>query len=306
MVTKPVLPAKEVVPETEASLTASRGLEHMSNCEIMTLMRNEEQFVLMALEQAEEEVSWVIDRVVESFQAGGRLIYVGAGTSGRLGVLDASECPPTFSVSPHMVEGIIAGGDKALRSAVEGAEDDHVAGEMEIEKRQVNKLDVVVGIAASGGTPFVHGALQRAKKNQAITSLITCVSAPCAEAEYIDRIIRLVVGPEILSGSTRLKAGTATKLALNMISTIAMVRLGKVYDNLMVDLQASNEKLKKRALRIFKELGKHPQQAQEFLAQAHWELKTAIVMSHKEIDYSKAKKTLSEKNGVLSLVLNGE
>ena len=240
---------------------------------------------------------------MQCFAKGGRLFYVGAGTSGRLGVLDASECPPTFRAPHEMVQGIIAGGDTALQKAVEGAEDSEEQGGTAIIAREVCAKDIVVGIAASGRTPFVHGALKEAKQRGACTGLITCITLE--KPSYVAHLICAVVGAEVLSGSTRLKAGTATKLILNMITTVSMVRLGKVYENLMVDLHASNVKLRKRAKRIFMQIVKNSDEAhaENVLQKANWEVKTAVVMALCNFSYADAKQALYDNNNTLHLVL---
>ena len=242
------------------------------------LMLSEEASVPGKLLAERRRIEQVIRLIVRAFRQGGRLFYVGAGTSGRLGVLDASECPPTFRTSPGMVEGIIAGGRRALWQSVEGAEDDAAAGRRAIEERGVNRRDIVVGIAASGTTPFVWGALDEAKRRGAKTVLV-CFN-PFLE---IPRALRPAVvvapelGPEVLTGSTRLKAGTATKLLLNLFTTLAMVRLGKVRSNLMIDLKPSNAKLRGRAVRIVQELtGAGCAAAKTALQRSGWVIKTAV------------------------------
>ena len=219
-----------------------------------------------------------VSLTARTFQRGGRLFYLGAGTSGRLGVLDASECPPTFRSNPDLVQGIIAGGDVALRRAVEGAEDDAIAGGREIRVRQVTSRDLVVGIAASGTTRFVWGALAEAKKRKAATVLL-CFNPYLKISRAIrpDMVIAPDLGPEILTGSTRLKAGTATELVLNLLTTLAMVRIGKVMSNLMVDVNPSNAKLRTRAVRIVRELtGVAEPAAQEALGKSQWIIRAAV------------------------------
>ncbi len=234
---------------TEQRLPESMTLDRMSALEIVELMNRQDRVAVEAMARASGEIAMAVDILVDRFQRGGRLIYVGAGTSGRLGVLDASECPPTFRSDPSMVVGIIAGGEQAMFRAQEGAEDRFEDGAKQIADRNVTETDTVCGIAAGGTTPFVHGALAEAKKRGAATLFVTCVDRFENEPVY-DVIIRALTGPEVLTGSTRLKAGTATKLILNQLTTASMVRLGKCYENLMVDLRASNEKLRDRAARI--------------------------------------------------------
>jgi N-acetylmuramic acid 6-phosphate etherase len=265
-------PAEERIEDLAAALTEQRNprsenLEKMNARELVELFVNEEKFVEEALRGATADLSRAIEIVAASLSKGGRLFYVGAGTSGRLGVLDASEIPPTFGASSELVQGIIAGGATALSRSVEGAEDETSSGALAMDERGVKEVDVVAGITASGRTPFVIGALARAKSLGAKTILLNCnpsvaeggspeknqIAADTA-ASTADLAIHLAVGPEILTGSTRLKAGTATKLALNIISTGAMVSLGKVRGNLMIDLHASSSKLRDRATRLVSEL----------------------------------------------------
>jgi N-acetylmuramic acid 6-phosphate etherase len=254
------------------------NLDRLSLAEGIELMLSEDARIPSAIRRELKSIETLIGMVVRSFKRGGRLFYVGAGTSGRLGILDASECPPTFRTPPEMVQGIIAGGQTAIWSAVEGAEDDRQAGGEAIRFRGVDEKDVVVGIAASGRTPFVWGALQEAKRRCARTALIHF--NPKLEVEAKEKpsvVICPRIGPEILTGSTRLKAGTATKLILNMITTLAMVRLGKVIGNLMVDLNPSNTKLRERAVRIVTTLsGKSPGECREHLVLSSWDIKRAV------------------------------
>lgn len=290
---------------TEERLAASMNLHNMSINDITSLMIEEEFSVINALKNCQPQIDTLIAEIVQCFTTGGRLFYVGAGTSGRLGVLDASECPPTFRAPSEMVQGIIAGGSTALQQAVEGAEDIEDDGKSAIANRQINSQDIVIGITASGRTPFVHGALKEAHAKKAVTALITCINYE-NDSSYIAHLICAVVGPEILSGSTRLKAGTVTKLILNMLTTVSMVRLGKVYQNLMVDLNASNEKLRKRAMRIFKLITKkdNDDYVRDMLEQAHWEVKTAIVMALKNTKYLSAKQMLSCSDNRLDLIID--
>ena len=225
-------------------------------------------------------------------------MYIGAGTSGRLGVLDASECPPTFGVPSDMVIGIIAGGDKALRDAIEGAEDDKSGGKKDLEKINFSQNDTLVGITASGTTPYVVGALEYAKSLGAKTVLLCC--NPYGDLFKADVLINVAVGPEVIAGSTRLKSGTACKMVLNMISSISMIKLGKVYENLMVDVKATNNKLKKRALKIVMEAGRIPNyEAEAKLVDAQGNLKVAIIMARLDVDAEKAKSILEKANGYL-------
>jgi N-acetylmuramic acid 6-phosphate etherase len=265
------------LPPTEQRNPRSMKLDRMAVSEAVELMLNEEAKVTRALLGQRDLLARAVNRVARAFRRGGRLFYVGAGTSGRLGVLDASECPPTFRVEPEMVQGIMAGGDKALRKSVEGAEDDAKAGAGEIKARRIGSRDVVVGIAASGTTPFVWGALREAKRRRATTMLVCFnpfLKIPKSWKPNI--IIATDVGPEVLTGSTRLKAGTATKLVLNILTTLAMVRLGKVQSNLMVDVRPTNEKLRVRAVRIVRELtGADERSAEHALRASGWVIRKA-------------------------------
>ncbi len=262
---------------TEMRNPRSMLLDAMPLRSAIKLMLAEEARVPRQLQKHAPAIERAINLVVKAFRRGGRLIYAGAGTSGRLGVLDASECPPTFQTRPEMVQGVVAGGRKALWSSVEAAEDDPLQGAKEIEARKITSRDVVVGIAASGTTPFVWGALVQAKKLGA-TTLLVCfnprLQIPRALRPAL--VIAVDVGPEVLTGSTRLKCGSATKLVLNLLTTLAMVRLGKVRSNLMVDVEASNSKLRQRAIRILRELtGADEELARAGLQQAGWNVRKA-------------------------------
>ncbi len=270
----------------------------------MDLINAEDQLVADAVAAERESIARVIHEVEIAFRAGKRLLYVGAGTSGRLGVLDASECPPTFGTDPAMVVGIIAGGDHALRNPIEGAEDDPVEAARVIDAHHVSAGDVVVGIAASGTTPFVRGALARAKELGAVTALIACSEPPAAMRAVSDICILPIVGPEALTGSTRMKAGTATKLVCNMITTGAMIRIGKSYGNLMVDMRATNVKLADRAERIVMtvcEIGRDT--ARELLVRADGSVKLAIVMQALLVDAADARHRLADAGGVIRRVV---
>jgi N-acetylmuramic acid 6-phosphate etherase len=262
---------------TEQRNPRSRNLDRMSVAAAVELMLSEEANVTRALLAKKVLLARAVTMVARAFRRGGRLFYIGAGTSGRLGVLDASECPPTFRVAPTLVQGIIAGGDVALRHAVEGAEDDAPAGAYEIKSRGVGKRDVVVGLAASGSTKFVWGALGEAKRRGAATMLVCfnpyLVIPPALRPNLV---LAPDLGPEVLTGSTRLKAGTATKLILNLLTTLAMVRIGKVASNLMVDVNASNAKLRQRVVRIVRELtGADELAATQALEKSNWMVRAA-------------------------------
>lgn len=229
-----------------------RHLEQMATTEILFNINNEDALVAEAVKKCVHEIASLVDVIEEKIQAGGRLFYIGAGTSGRLGVLDASECPPTFGVPPELVVGIMAGGDAALRYGIEDAEDSEALGWQDLQKHQVNAKDVVVGIAASGTTPYVVGALRQSRNNGITTACIVC-NAGSPVAQQADFPIEAIVGPEFLTGSTRMKSGTAQKLILNMISTAAMIRIGKVHDNTMVNMEISNKKLLDRGTKMLME-----------------------------------------------------
>lgn len=263
---------------TETRNSNTMNLDEMSALEIVTVMNKEDANVPKALESVLPQIAKAVDFAKEAFMSGGRLIYMGAGTSGRLGVLDASECPPTFGVSPNMVVGIIAGGDTALRNAAEGAEDNYEQGKEDLKAIDLKQNDTVVGIAASGRTPYVIGALNYAESLGCHTVSISC-NANSEMSKAAEVAIEVIPGPEVLTGSTRLKAGTAQKLVLNMISTAAMVGIGKAYQNLMVDVVPSNEKLVVRAEKIVMEAtGVDREEAKKYIASAKGSVKTAIVM----------------------------
>ena len=271
---------------------------------IVDLMNAEDRGVVDAVASQRDVIAQTIAAVERAFRSGRRLLYIGAGTSGRLGVLDASECPPTFGTDPSMVVGIIAGGDRALRSPIEGAEDDPSGGAAAMDAHAVTEGDVVVGIAASGTTPYVRGALLRARELGATTALIACSEPPASMRDAADLLMLPIVGPEALTGSTRLKAGTATKLVCNMITTGAMIRVGKSYGNLMVDVRATNVKLTDRAERIVMEVCTISREAaRDVLARAGGEVKLAIVMQALTLDAAAAQLRLNEVGGVIRRVI---
>jgi N-acetylmuramic acid 6-phosphate etherase len=278
---------------TEKRNPRSRGIDRRSTREIVAIINKEDAGVARAVAKVQKPIAQAVDLVVARLRRGGRLFYVGAGTSGRLGVLDASECPPTFGVPPTLVQGIIAGGPRALVRSVEGAEDRAEDGAAAIGRKHLTDLDVVVGIAACGLTPFVGGALARARGHGAATIFVSC--APEARGHIrADILINPVVGPEVVTGSTRMKAGTATKLVLNTLTTAAMIRLGKVYDSLMVDLRATNAKLRDRAERIVMDVtGLKRPQARRLLVKADGWVKVAIVMHCREVDLTTARAILT-------------
>ena len=271
--------------------------------EIIEIFNMEDQKAVAAVIKEKENIAKAVDIIVDAFKRGGRLFYVGAGTSGRLGVLDASECPPTFGVDREMVQGIIAGGYEALVRSIERAEDYPEHGVEAIRGRNVNSGDVVVGITTSGSARFVIGALEEAHRLGAKTVFLTC-NLPSREMPFVDVFIVPVVGPEIIAGSTRLKAGTATKLILNMLSSISMIKIGKVYDNLMVDVQVWNAKLVERAKRLIMTLGGvEYETAGKLLDATQGNTKAAIVMARKNVSYDKAVKLLKENDGFLRKVI---
>lgn len=284
---------------TEKRNPRSRDIDRLPTVGIVDALHAEDARVAPAVRTQRRRIAAAVDLIVERFRRGGRLFYVGAGTSGRLGVLDASECPPTFGVRPSLVQGIIAGGRRALVRAIEGAEDHAADGAAAIDRRGVTADDVVVGIAACGVTPFVHGAVGRARRIGAASIFVTC-SPEVKAAVRADVVICPIVGPEAVTGSTRLKAGTATKLVLNALTTAAMIRTGKVYGNLMVDLKATNEKLRDRSERIVMELtGLGRRAARKLLAAARGEVKTAIVMHARGVGWRAARRRLAEADGLL-------
>ncbi len=291
---------------TEQRNPASENIDELPTLKLLQVMNAEDQKVPEAVGGALAEIARAVDRVVEAFRKEGRLFYVGAGTSGRLGVLDASECPPTFGTDPDMVQGIIAGGEPALTRSQEGAEDRQDEGAAALRSRGLGSNDVVVGIAASGLTPFVLGALAEARSTGAATLFLTC-NPSSAERVAADVKIVLKVGPEVITGSTRLKAGTATKLVLNMITTAAMVQLGKVYGNLMVDLTPSCAKLQDRAERILWETtGLSSEESHQALKAAGNDLKTAITMVKRAVSRETARQLLARHHGKIKKALAQE
>ncbi|WP_332826812.1 N-acetylmuramic acid 6-phosphate etherase [Ramlibacter sp.] len=299
---KPQTPAR---PPLDARLTEQRNprsarIDQMATLEIVDLINSEDRLVAAAVSDERERIARAVDLVVDAFRAGGRLIYVGAGTSGRLGVLDASEMPPTYRTEPDMVQGVMAGGFEALLRAQEGAEDHPEDGAAAMDERSVDQRDFVLGIAASGTTPYVHGALARARELGARTGFLLCTYPAEEILRTHDVVIAPLVGPEVITGSTRMKAGTATKMVLNMISTAAMVKTGKVYGNLMVDLQVTCQKLQDRGERILIDtLGVSRDEATRLLDAAGGHVKTAIVMSRLGLDAAAARKRLEESGGAI-------
>ena len=290
---------------TEERNPLTADIDILSTIDMLALINAEDQKVALAVRSELSHIAKAVDAIAARMQHGGRLIYIGAGTSGRLGVLDASECPPTFGTLPELVVGLIAGGTAALTEAVEGAEDDRLGGALEIAELNVNENDCVIGIAASGRTPYAMGGLEEAKKRGALTVSIAC-NRPSPLEELAEINIAPIVGPEVVSGSTRLKAGTAQKMVLNMISTGVMIRLGKTYSNLMVDVQPTNLKLRQRARRIVAEAtGLSLEKATEMLQACDSEVKTAIVAVLANIAPQEARERLRNTGGYVRKAVNG-
>jgi len=279
-------------------------IDELQTADVLKIINQEDKKVAEAVNKIIPEIQQVIDQIAPRMKKGGRLFYVGAGTSGRLGILDAVECKPTFSVSPERVVGILAGGEKAMFRSQEDIEDNAELGAEKIRAYELGPNDSVIGIAASGKTPFVIGAVEAARKEGAFTAALVCNNdSPLAAAAEMKMAV--IVGPEVVTGSTRMKAGTAQKMILNMISTAVMIKQGKVYSNLMVDLQPTNDKLRSRAQNIFKIItAATDQMAEEYLKRANYELKEAVIMYKNGVDLKEAQKLLAEKGGVLKKVIN--
>jgi len=299
---------------TEQRNPASMDIDARTPEEIVRIINSEDKRIPLAVESQIPYIARSVELVVKAFVAGGRLIYVGAGTSGRLGVLDAAECPPTFGVPPEMVQGLIAGGEKAMFRAQEGAEDKEEGGSADMDAKEVGPNDVVCGIAASLRTPYVVGAVKRAKAKGATTLYVTTnPRSQFDEPEYgdlkgaVDVAICPEVGPEVVMGSTRMKSGTAQKLVLNMITTAAMIRLGKVYENMMIDLQMTNLKLKERAKRIVMTItGVSYEEAATVLEQAGGHVKTALVMIKARVSHAEATERLKKADGFVRAAIEGK
>ena len=293
--------------ETERRNPRSASIDLASPLEIVDLINAEDTRVPIAVASQREVIARAVELAEQTFRGGGRLFYVGAGTSGRLGVLDASECPPTFGTDPEMVQGIIAGGLPALTRAQEGAEDVVENGARVMDEHGIGAKDFVIGIAASGTTPYVGAALVRARQLGARTGIVACSPPPPDLVSLVDVAILPIVGPEVVTGSTRMKAGTATKLVLNAITTGAMIRLGKTYGNLMVDLRATNNKLVDRSQRIVAEVcGVTREQATTLLERAGKSVKLAIVMHKRVVSREDAERLLAENGGVVRRVTGDE
>lgn len=282
---------------TEVRNMNTINIDNMSTGEILQLINREDMTVANSVQKVLPEIEMTVTAVYNSLKQGGKLFYVGAGTSGRIGILDAVECPPTFSTPPELVQAVMAGGIKAIEKAVEGAEDDEQLAAKDLEERNITELDVVVGIAASGRTPYVIGALKYAKSIGATTVSLSS-NEKSDISKYADVNIEVITGPEILTGSTRMKAATAHKLILNMITTTSMIKIGKVYENLMIDLKVSNHKLKERAKNIISTITDVPyQKAEEVLEKANYEVKPAIIMIKTGVTLQDAKMYLEQANG---------
>ena len=293
--------------ETERRNPRTASIDLASPLEIVDMINAEDRRVPDAVATQREQIARAIELAEATFRSGGRLFYVGAGTSGRLGVLDASECPPTFGTKPEMVQGIIAGGLPALTRSQEGAEDVVGNGARAIDEHGVSEKDFVIGIAASGTTPYVRAALERAAELGAKTGILACSPPPADLIAKVDVSMLPIVGPEAVTGSTRMKAGTATKLVLNTITTGAMIRLGKTYGNLMVDLRATNNKLIDRSQRIVMEVcGISRDEAKKLLEQADKSVKTAIVMQKRGVSREAAKRLLADNGGVIRRITKDE
>jgi N-acetylmuramic acid 6-phosphate etherase len=284
---------------TEAINPNSLGVDKLSSADIIELMINEDRKVLAAVAREKERIALAVDIITQSLLRGGRLFFVGAGTSGRLGVLEASEMPPTFGTPPGLVQAIMAGGKSAVFRAREGVEDNYEEGGRAVARLHPTKRDVFVGVSASGMTQFVRGGLATARKVGARILFVTC--DPANELQtFVDLTIALAVGPEVIAGSTRLKAGSATKLTLNMLTTASMIRIGKTYGNLMVDVQATSEKLKDRGRRIIGTVtGLGYEEADRLLNRAHWNVKAAIVMQKSGLSFTKSLSRLRQAAGVV-------
>lgn len=289
---------------TEGRNPDTINIDSVNTLDIITMINEEDKKIAYAVEKSKESIAKAVDIIADRLSRGGRLIYLGAGTSGRLGILDASECPPTYGVDYELVQGLIAGGYTAIFKAVEGAEDDSELGKHDLIEKNLNEKDVVCGIAASGRTPYAIGAMKYAKEIGAAVLCVT-MNGNSEMAKIADVPISVVVGPEVVMGSTRMKAGTAQKLVLNMLTTGSMIKLGKVYSNLMVDVKASNEKLIARAKRIIMlATDVNEEEAGKFLEETHNDVKLSILMIKTGLDKNSAKKLLDEKNGYIQKAID--
>ncbi len=292
---------------TEQRNPNSTDIDYASTVEILKIINDEDKKVPFAVEKEIPYIEKAVDKIVKSLKKGGRLLYFGAGTSGRLGVVDASECPPTFGTDPEMVQGFIAGGEAAMFVAQEGAEDFEENGAKDVLAAKVTADDVVCGIAASRRTPYVIGAVKKAKELGATTLYITCTPRETFNVEEVDIPICPYVGPEVVMGSTRMKSGTAQKLVLNMLTTTAMVRLGKTYENMMIDLQMTNKKLVERAKRIVMTItGVDYEEATKHLETADYHVKSALVMILANVSFEEAKERLEKADGFVRRAISGK
>ncbi|MCP5063818.1 MAG: N-acetylmuramic acid 6-phosphate etherase [Ignavibacteriae bacterium] len=290
---------------TEQRNPNSKDIDYLSTEEILKIINNEDKTVPFAVEKELPYIARAVDKIVEALKSGGRLLYFGAGTSGRLGVVDASECPPTFGTDTEMVQGFIAGGEAAMFVAQEGAEDFEEYGAIDIDKVNVTSKDVVCGIAASRRTPYVIGAVKKAKELGATTLYITCTPRESFNIDEVDIPICAYVGPEVVMGSTRMKSGTAQKLVLNMLTTTSLVRLGKTYENMMIDLQMTNKKLVERSKRIVMMITDVDyEEATKYLDEADYHVKTALVMMLAEVNLDEAKERLINSDGFVRKAIN--
>jgi N-acetylmuramic acid 6-phosphate etherase len=282
---------------TEKINPRTTHLDECSPLEVVELILEEDRAIIEAIEKEKERISKAVELVVGKLKLGGRLFFIGAGTSGRLGVLEAAECPPTFGTDPDLIQGFIAGGREAIWQSIEGAEDSRTQGQELLAEAGLTKYDVVVGIAASATTPFVEGGLQYANKMESGSVLVTCNPV---DSSLADVNIQLLVGPEVIVGSTRMKAGTVTKMVLNMITTASMVQLGKTYGNLMVDVQPKSAKLRDRAKRIVMHIAQvNEEKADKLLKESNWDVKTSIVMEKKGLSLEDSRELLGKHNGFL-------
>ena len=287
---------------TEKQNSKSENLDQLEIIEILDIINREDQKVAISVSSILPKINFLILDIIKKMKKGGKILYIGCGTSGRLGVLDASECPPTFGVEHDLVQGVIAGGYKALRKSVENAEDSYDDGFNIINEKKINKTDTVIGISASGTAPYVHGALYNSKQKGATTALICCNEGN--NKKYISHLLSVIVGPEVITGSTRMKAGTATKMILNMISSTVMIKLNRVFGNLMIDLKLSNKKLFNRAISIIIQLTKSDEKKAEiFLNRANGNVKIAIVMITYNKNFNESEDILMKHNGNLNLIL---
>ncbi len=282
---------------TEQRNMHTNSIDTLGTQEILQTINKEDESVSLAVKKVLPDISAAVDLIYEGFKNNGRLLYIGAGTSGRLGVIDAAECPPTFSTPPELVQAIIAGGAEAMFEAIEGAEDDQHQGRKDLLARGLAENDVIVGITASGRTPYVIGALEAAKETGLKTISLSC-NPNSVVSNLVDQAIEVVVGPEILTGSTRMKAATAQKMVLNMLTTASMIKMGKVYENLMVDVNATNKKLVERAKGIVMTITGIPyEEAEKLLEQTGYEVKTAIVMQKADVPLVVAKESIKKADG---------